>query len=119
MRIRSACLLVVALGATGMSACTVTATAPRVVVRTPEVVVPEVVVAQPPPAIRVETVPPPPGDPNVYIWQPGHWRWEGNAYVWHRGHYEKRPSRTAVWVQPEWVARGGQWVFKPGHWAYN
>jgi hypothetical protein len=111
--------LSVVLVAVGLSACVATVTTPRVVVHPPEVTVAEVVVAQPPPPIRVEQIPPPPGDPQVFIWQPGHWRWEGNAYVWHRGHYEKRPSRTATWVQPEWVARGGQWVFKPGHWAYN
>jgi WXXGXW repeat (2 copies) len=100
--------------------CTVTATAPKVVVHGPEVPVAEVVVSRPPPAVRVEEIPPPPqGHPELYVWHTGHWRWEHNEYVWHPGHYEKRPAASAVWVQPEWVVRGNQWVFKPGHWVYH
>jgi hypothetical protein len=117
MQIRSLCLITVlaALGA----GCTVTATAPRVVVRPPEVVA-EVVVARPPPPLRIEEIPPPPGHrPELWVWHTGHWRWEHGEYVWHAGQYEKRPAATAVWVQPEWVDRGGQWVFKPGHWVYH
>jgi hypothetical protein len=113
MRIGSGCILAVMLSL-GVSACTVTASAPRVVVQ-PGV---EVVVARPPPPLRVEAVPPPPAG-ELYVWQPGHWRWEGSAYVWHGGHYERPPSATAFWVAPKWVNREGQWVFKPGHWAYR
>jgi hypothetical protein len=36
---------------------------------------PVVVVSRPPPPVRVE---PPPGDPAVYFWQPGHWQWDGH-----------------------------------------
>lgn len=98
------------------SACTVRATAPRVVVGAPG----EVVVARPPPALRIEAVPPPPSQhPELYVWHVGHWRWEHRKYVWHPGHYERRPTATAVWVQPQWVARGGQWVFQQGHWDYR
>jgi WXXGXW repeat (2 copies) len=117
MRIREVFLSAALLGLT--AACTVTATAPRVVVHTPGVVVGEVVVARPPPPVQVEEVPPPPRHPELWVWHAGHWRWEHNDYVWHPGHYERRPSDTAVWVQPEWVARGGQWVFHPGHWDYR
>lgn len=110
MRIKSAGLmLVLALG--GLSGCVA-----RVSVREP---VGEVVVHRPPPPLQAESVPPPPGDPNVFIWQPGHWKWDGRDYAWHPGHYEKRPARSAFWVPPEWVARGDQWVYKPGHWAYR
>jgi hypothetical protein len=116
MKIRSACLLA-ALAALS-TACTVTATAPRVVVQ-PEVVG-EVVVARPPPPLRVEVIPsPPPAHPELWVWQPGHWHWDGHEYLWRPGHYEKRPSASAYWVPPEWVARNGQWVFRPGHWAYH
>ena len=117
MRIREAMLAAGLLAIA--SACTVTATAPRVVVRTPGVVVDEVVVARPPPPLRVEEVAPPPAHAELFVWHAGHWRWEHNEYVWHPGHYEKRPSAKAVWIQPEWVARGGQWVFRPGHWDYR
>jgi WXXGXW repeat (2 copies) len=118
MQIRSACFIAVVL--TACAACTVTATAPRVVVHTPDVVVGEVVVARAPPPIRVEEIPAPPAaHPELWVWQPGHWRWEHGDYVWHRGHYERRPAAAAVWVQPEWVERGGQWVFRPGHWVYH
>ncbi|HMD29032.1 MAG TPA: hypothetical protein VKH13_10730 [Steroidobacteraceae bacterium] len=112
MQIRSVCVIAVLLAMS--AACTVTATAPRVVVQPP---IAEVVVARPPPPLQVEVVPVAPG-PN-WIWQPGHWRWEHNEYVWRPGHYEKRPAATAYWVRPEWVARNGQWVFQPGHWAYR
>jgi WXXGXW repeat (2 copies) len=95
------------------TACTVRATAPSVVVRTPEIVV-----SRPPPPIRVEEMPPPPGAPEAYVWQPGHWHWNGQDYVWRAGHYEHRPSATARWVPAEWVAKpNGQWVFHPGHWV--
>jgi hypothetical protein len=114
MQIRSALLIAALL--TMSAACTVTATAPKVVV-TPEV---ELVVARPPPPVRVEVIPAPPGaHPELMVWQPGHWHWDGHEYVWRGGHYEKRPSATAYWVQPEWVSRNGSWVFKPGHWAYH
>ena len=110
MQIRSA-ILTAALVAMA-AGCTVTARVPA-----PGV---EVVVAKPPPPMQVEVIPPPPqSHPELVVWQPGHWRWNGQVYVWHPGHYEKRPSATAYWVAPEWVARNGQWVFKPGHWAYH
>jgi hypothetical protein len=112
MQIRSACLA--AMLVTMSAACTVTATAPRVVVQPP---LAEVVVARPPPPVRVEVIPAAPGA--EWVWQPGHWRWEHNEYVWRPGHYEKRPGAAAYWVRPEWVARNGQWVFQPGHWAYR
>jgi WXXGXW repeat (2 copies) len=65
------------------------------------------------------TPPPSGGPPEMFVWQPGHWRWDGHDYAWHPGHYERRPAREAVWVPPEWVDRGGQWVFRPGHWVYH
>jgi hypothetical protein len=80
----------------------------------------EVVVARPPPPLRAEPPPPaPPGDPAIFVWQPGHWRWDGHEYQWHPGHYEKRPAGAASWVPAEWVERNGQWVYRPGHWLYR
>jgi hypothetical protein len=66
---------------------------------------------------RGTTAPPPPGDPAVYVWQPGHWQWDGHAYDWHPGHYEKRPARSAHWVPAEWIERNGHWEFHRGHWT--
>src|SRR5438105_4547014 len=55
----------------------------------------EVLVAQAPPAVRVETqtVAPGPG----YIWTRGYWRWTGTSYVWVPGSWIERPRLTAVW----------------------
>ena len=112
---RHAGILVAALlSMVGSTACTVRATAPGVVVRGPEVVVS----TRPPPPVRIEEVPAPPGPAEVYVWQPGHWHWNGADYVWKPGRYERRPSTTARWVPAEWVAKpNGQWVFHSGHWV--
>ena len=80
-----------------------------------------VVVAQPPPPPprAAEYVPPPPpAAPGVvYVWQPGHWRWNGHEYVWHEGQYAERPAHVERWIAPHWDERGGQWIFVEGHWA--
>ncbi|HTS02893.1 MAG TPA: YXWGXW repeat-containing protein, partial [Thermoanaerobaculia bacterium] len=47
-----------------------------------------VIATGPPPAVRAETVPPPPGPES--FWVAGHWRWENNAHVWAPGHWEAR-----------------------------
>ncbi len=101
----SGALVVGLLSVVGITGCTVRATAPSVIVRTPE--------------IRVSRPPPPaPGSPEVYVWQPGHWHWNGADYMWRAGHYEHRPSATAHWVAAEWVAKpNGSWAFHPGHWV--
>ena len=38
----------------------------------------EVIVRVAPPAVRVETAPPPPS--RYHVWDPGHWRWDGRGY---------------------------------------
>lgn len=60
----------------------------------------------PPP--RYEPVPPPP--PGAYIWQPGHWVWDGRAYVWAQGRYVPR-RHYREYVQGRWELRGGRWVW--------
>jgi hypothetical protein len=108
--------LALSAAASQMVACTA-----QVSVREPrEPIAGEVVVARPPPPLRTEPPPPPPpGDPAIFVWQPGHWRWDGHEYQWHPGHYEKRPAGAASWVPAEWVERSGQWVYRPGHWIYR
>lgn len=78
--------------------------------------------AQPPmpygpiPPPRYEAVPPPPGP--RYIWEPGHWHWDGVRYVWIRGHYIIREARHHRWVEGRWVwsPPAGRWVWRPAHW---
>src|ERR1044072_3673084 len=63
----------------------------------------QVVVAQPPPAVRVETqtIAPGPG----YVWTRGYWRWGGSNYGWVPGSWVSRPRVSAVWVDGHWVRR--------------
>ena len=66
---------------------------------------------------RVEVVPPPPGA--RYLWEPGHWHWNGVAYAWIPGHYITRRAHYAHYVPGHWhwaPARGG-WVWAPAHWG--
>jgi hypothetical protein len=78
--------------------------------------------AQPPmpygpvPPPRYEAVPPPPGD--RYVWEPGHWHWNGAHYVWFPGHYVIRQTRYHHWAEGRWVwsPREGRWVWVPAHW---
>jgi WXXGXW repeat (2 copies) len=76
----------------------------------------EVIVRLPPPPVRVETVPPPPT--RYYVWDPGHWRWDGRAYVWVPGHYIHNPHHSANWVPGHWVERHGGWSWVQGHWRH-
>jgi hypothetical protein len=64
----------------------------------------------------VEVVPPPPGSREVFVWDPGHWRWSNGGYVWDPGHYVERRVRTAAWVPGHWAERGYNWAWIPGHW---
>lgn len=72
-----------------------------------------VTVAPPPP--RMEIVPAAPG--RQFVWDPGHWRWNGASYVWIAGHYVARPRTEAVWIAGHWTTRGGGWVWEEGHWG--
>ncbi len=74
----------------------------------------EVVVAQAPPAVRIETRTAAPGP--GYVWSTGHWRWTGTRYVWIGGSWIARPTPTAVWVEGHWIPRPGGSVWIEGHW---
>ena len=73
-----------------------------------------VVVVQAPPPPRREVVParPMPG----YVWVSGYWAWHDNRYFWVGGHYDRPPHARAVWVEPRWEHRGGNYVFIEGSW---
>jgi len=63
--------------------------------------------AEPPP-------PPPPGE--RFVWEPGHWHWDGVGWEWHRGRYVIRRAGWHEFVHGEWVLRPRGWVWIPGHW---
>ncbi len=49
-----------------------------------------------------------------FVWDAGHWNWEGR-YVWVPGHWvEARPG--ARWVAGVWQPYRGQYRYVPGHW---
>jgi hypothetical protein len=74
----------------------------------------EILVAQAPPAVRVEArvVSPGPG----YVYTTGYWQWTGNRYVWVSGRWINRPRPAAVGVEGHWMRRPHGWVWIGGHW---
>ncbi len=70
-----------------------------------------------PPPVRIETPPPPPGPPAEFVWQPGHWRWDGHQHVWHAGVWAHPPAGYHAWVAPHWDRHpDGHWSFVEGYW---
>ncbi|MEP9377699.1 hypothetical protein ABLE91_13355 [Aquabacter sp. CN5-332] len=68
-----------------------------------------------PPPLRREVVPPP---RRGFVWVPGHWTWSSRArrYVWVSGQW--MPARAGWrYSNPNWVRRGGTWVYVPGRWV--
>jgi WXXGXW repeat (2 copies) len=68
----------------------------------------------PPPGLHAERVPPRPG--SRYIWQPGHWVWNGYSYAWVRGHYVVRAPYYHHWMHGHWANGPGGWVWVAPHW---
>jgi hypothetical protein len=70
--------------------------------------------AVPPP--RQEMVPPPPGE--RFVWEPGHWHWDGVRYVWHGGRYVVRGPHYGHYVEGRWIWAPYQhrWVWRAAHW---
>lgn len=70
-----------------------------------------------PPPERVETPPPPPPNPSLYVWEKGHWRWNGVTHVWMPGRYIRLPHPGAVRIPGHWIQLpSGQWHFVAPHW---
>ena len=67
--------------------------------------------AAPPPPL-VEVIPPPRAG---YIFQPGHYGWDGRTYVWTEGQFIlDRPGHV---YRPYVIEqRGERWHFRAGHW---
>ena len=72
----------------------------------------EVIIREAPPPMRVEAEPM--GRPG-YVWDRGHWRWEGRGYVWFPGHWQP-VIRNARWEPGHWEPRGPNWRWVEGHW---
>lgn len=65
-----------------------------------------------PPAPRYEPLPPPRAG---FVWDAGHWNWEGR-YVWVPGRWVAvRPG--ARWLPGVWSPFRGQYRYIPGHWV--
>ena len=76
-------------------------------------------VAQP---LPYAPIPPPryevvPAYRNGYIWQPGHWHWNGVQYVWFPGVYVVRRPYYHHWVEGYWgPGPYGRHAWRRGHW---
>ncbi len=68
---------------------------------------------EPIPAPRYE---PEPHRRHGYVWEPGHWHWEGRRYVWFEGHYVPVRAEYHRYVPGIWVQRGPRWEWVPAHW---
>ena len=65
-----------------------------------------------PPALRVETVPPPRAG---YVWAPGYWDYRGHDHVWVGGRWIGE-RRGYHWVPDRWEQRGPHWHHVRGYW---
>jgi len=94
-------LLAIALATTPLAGC---ASAParrdRVYVR-----------VAPPPERREVIVESPGRD---YVWQRGHWVWQGGGYGWVEGRWV-RTDREHRWVEGRWVHDRYGWYYIDGH----
>src|SRR5437867_3511023 len=72
----------------------------------------EVFVRVAPPPPRTEVVPPP---RQGWIWEPGHWEWNGHRHVWRHGVWV-RERRGWRYHEPAWVEHDGRWRFERGRW---
>jgi hypothetical protein len=98
-------LLVLLAGMAGLAMVPPAASAATVVIET----------GVPPPAPRVEAVPPP---RSGYVWVAGHWGWRNGAHVWIPGHWTAA-RKGYNWVPAHWVEMpNGHWRYVDGHWAH-
>ena len=77
---------------------------------------PALVAPAPPPGPEAE-IPPPAPSPS-YVWEPGHWSWNGVQYFWEPGRYVERPAVSATYVPGHWEQRANGWVWVEGRWDY-
>jgi hypothetical protein len=68
---------------------------------------------RPVPELRREEVPPP---RRGFLWEPGHWRWDGREYFWVRGRWIEEGPRFRHFVHGHWERRGPAWFWVEPHW---
>jgi WXXGXW repeat (2 copies) len=67
-----------------------------------------------PPPPQAENPPPSPGP--SYVWNQGHWSWDGAQYVWTLGRYVVPPTTVARWTPGYWQQGPNGWVWIDGSW---
>src|SRR5258707_228360 len=67
----------------------------------------------PPPPFMVEVTPPQPRE--GFIYEPGHYSWDGSRYVWIDAQYV-RQREGHIYTPSVVEQRGGKWIYAPGHW---
>ena len=74
----------------------------------------EIIVSQPPPAPKPETIGTRPFPQAVWI--SGYWNWGNGAYVWTPGSWIEPPTPNSDFVASHWEARDNGYAFCPGFW---
>jgi hypothetical protein len=77
---------------------------------------PALVAPAPPPSTQAE-IPPPAPSPS-YVWEPGHWSWNGVQYLWQPRRYVERPAVSATYTPGHWEQQANGWVWVEGRWDY-
>jgi|SRR4051812_25965210 hypothetical protein len=65
-----------------------------------------------PPALRVETPPPPRAG---YVWVDGNWYWSHHKYAWRHGHWV-RARHGYHYVPSRWDRDGDRWRYRGERW---
>jgi WXXGXW repeat (2 copies) len=52
------------------------------------------------------------------IWIGPEWVWRGGQYVAVPGHWERPRRHGAAWIPGHWDRRRHGWFWVPGHWRY-
>ena len=74
--------------------------------------------------VEIGVAPPPPAEQTIvvipavregFIYEPGHYGWDGQRYVWVEGQYV--PNREGhQWRHYTLEQRGDKWHYRVGHW---
>ena len=70
-----------------------------------------------PAAKHAAEIPPPAPSPS-YVWEPGHWSWNGVQYLWQPRRYVERPAVSATYTPGHWEQQANGWVWVEGRWDY-
>jgi len=57
----------------------------------------------------------PPAPRPGYVWIDGEWIWRGGHYVYQRGYWAE-PRRGHAWVAGRWERHGNGWTWRKGYW---